>query len=138
MSNTVIFIPVNERSVALKFYEEVMQFTRHGSDFYPSKEETSVRINLLDVNEQDRRERGLEEVKARFPIFRYYIERNFLSHCRGIVGRGGNFEMAREHPGGYFARIIDPFGNTFEIMCDSFDESDNLVEPFNWPFFDRY
>jgi predicted enzyme related to lactoylglutathione lyase len=139
MLNSIILIPVNDWNEGDHFYKNVMRFLKTDDyDFCMPGGCSCVRINLIIVRRPEREGYGLTGVSTRFPIFRYSIEKDFFSYCKGIIERGGNFDFACENPGGYFARIIDPFGNTFEVMCDSFEEADKTIDPFQWPFYNRY
>lgn len=139
MLNSIILIPVNDWGEGERFYKDVMRFSKiDGHDFFTPGGCSCVCINLIIVRDFDRDGYGLVSGRPRFPIFRYSILKDFLSYCKGISERGATFDFACENPGGYFARVIDPFGNTFEIMCDSFDDADNTIDPFQWSFYRRY
>lgn len=130
MTKIQIIIPVKHPKVAMKYYCEIMGFTKNeGLLFLPGHtEEVALRMMLAgeDTHHSHREEK--------LPIFSYMVEKNFLSYCFELHQRGAIFESAGSHPGGFYAYVNDPEGNQFEICCESFEEDEN-VDTEAMPFF---
>lgn len=122
-----IFIPIKDKSVGIEFYKDKMGFEKEGYDYYPPFFPKTVSLRLIIVD--DGAEYNLDFSKKRFSIFQYEIDRNFLSYCKRLQENGVKFEKVMSDPGGYWGEITDPFGNTFDIKCNNFDEEDTGIEP---------
>ena len=137
MENVKILIPVPDLDIADEFYGRVMGFTMKG-DVFVLQGYSNVDLLLQRAPEEFATSDDTGCNENRFPIFRYSVEKNFLSYCNKLLSRGVKFEIIGAHPGGYAGRIIDPFGNTFEVECDNLDEVDSTLDPNKWPCYKRF
>jgi predicted enzyme related to lactoylglutathione lyase len=130
-----IIIPVLDYEKIERYYKEVLLFELKDDLFLLPNNARDVGLKLLIV---DAASRESSPPRRHFPIFNFSISANFLSYCDRLVSQGGLFESVISHPGGYYARLSDPEGNQFEIECESFDEENEELDPFSWPFYKRY
>lgn len=135
MNKITIIIPVENYEILEEYYRDVLSFPLHEGLFFLPVETSDVALRLIIIDEEAKS--GFPP-KKRFPIFRYRLEKNFLSYCNKIYENGALIEMACSTPGGYYARVSDPAGNQFEIECYSFDEDDSSINSSTTPLFFRY
>ena len=135
MTKIIIIIPVENYDEAVHYYRDILSFPFQNQLFFLPVGTLDVALKIMILD---------EESKVNFPprkhfqIFRYMLEKNFLSYCKRIYENGALVEMACATPGGYYARVADPAGNRFEIECNSFDEDDTTVDSSTMPFFFSY
>lgn len=130
-----IIIPVSDYEKVERYYKDVLRFELKDDLFFFPDGPRDVALKLLIV---DAASRETSPPPRHFPIFSFLICRDFLSYCDGLMSRGAVFEALISHPGGYYARLSDPEGNQFEIECEKFDEVNGALDPFSWPFYQRY
>ncbi|WP_143080849.1 VOC family protein [Variovorax sp. YR750] len=82
--------------------------------------------NLIGVGGRNEKDRGA--------IYEFSIEKNFPSFCQSLMESGVEFDMLAHTPGGYFARVLDPSGNSIEIVSESFEDDLN-VDISNWSIY---
>lgn len=137
VQNVKILIPVPDLDIADEFYGNAMGFTLK-DDVFMLPGYGNIELLFQRAPEEFSDSNGKNSNEIRFPLFRYSVDRNFLSYCNERLSKGVRFEIIGTHPGGYAGRIIDPFGNTFEVECDSFDEDDSSIDPNEWSCFKRF
>ena len=130
-----IIIPVSDYEKVERYYDDVLRFELQDGLFFLPNGARDVALKLIIV---DAASRETSPPRRHFPIFGFWIRRNFLSYCDELMSRGAVFEAVISHPGGYYARLSDPEGNQFEIECENFDEVNGALDPFSWPFYQRY
>lgn len=130
-----IIIPVSDYEKVERYYDDVLRFELQDDLFFLPNGARDVALKLIIV---DAASRETSAPRRHFPIFGFLIPRNFLSYCDELMSRGAVFEAVISHPGGYYARLSDPEGNQFEIECENFDEVNGALDPFSWPFYQRY
>jgi hypothetical protein len=135
MNPVKIIIPVSNYHEAKLYYENVLQLKFEDGLFLLPGEIKNVALKLLIVDPVSKIECP---PRVYFPIFNFSVARNFFSYICKLYGNNANIEKAAGHPGGYYALISAPDGNQFEIECDNFDEDDESIDPFFWPFYNRY
>ena len=69
--------------------------------------------------------------RDREALYEFFIEKNFPSFCQKLKESGVEFDMLARTPASYFARILDPSGNSVEIISESF-EDDFGVDVSGW------
>ncbi len=69
--------------------------------------------------------------RERASLYEFFVEKNFPSFCRSLKEKGVGFDMLARTPGFYFARIVDPSGNSIELKSESF-EDDLGVDLSGW------
>ncbi|MFL6635308.1 MAG: VOC family protein [Massilia sp.] len=130
-----IIIPVLDYEKIERYYKEVLQFELKDDLFFLPSGACEVALKLLIIDAASREDRL---PRRHFPIFNLSVPANFLSYCDKLMSQGALFESVISHPGGYYARLSDPEGNQFEIECESFDEVNGALNPYNWPVYKRY
>lgn len=135
MTKTTIIIPVDDYNEVGRYYRDALSFSSREGLFFLPATTADVALKLMIVDEEAKAD---FPPKKRFPIFRYGLEKNFLSYCKKIYENGGLIEMACAVPGGYYARVSDPADNQFEIECESFEEEDSSIDSSTMPFFFSY
>jgi hypothetical protein len=130
-----IIIPASDYDRVAAYYRKLFMVTDDDDLLYLPVDGKDVALKVVRVSleAQD----GYPPQK-RFPIFEYELERNFLSHCLRMHRCGAIFEKAFEYPGGFYARVRDPEGNQFGIVCESFEEEYETIDVNDLPFFFRY
>ena len=133
-----LMVPIDDPDIALRFYLDVLGFEKIEYNIYfPEGKCRNVELILMNSDKESRQKYlMLNNNFARYPLFRYRVNENFLSYCKKILDGGGRFDMLIMTPGGYYARVIDPFGNSFEIECDSFNDI-NDIDTSEWDFYRR-
>lgn len=135
MAAVNIIIPIFDYEKMERYYKDVVFFEQWEDLFILPHGTRDVALKLVIV---DAASREASQSRRLFPIFNFPIPNNFLSYCDELMSRGTLFESVISHPGGYYARVSDPKGNQFEIECESFDEKNGALNPFDWPFYARY
>ena len=122
-----ILIPVDNHIIARQFYLEILQFQEINSCMYfPFEYCRNVQVLLINADEESKKRNiMLQTNEIRFPIARYFLPKNFPTYCKKLYESKVKFNQLLLIPGGYFAEISDPFGNSFEIWCDDFEDSNN-------------
>jgi hypothetical protein len=69
---------------------------------------------------------GKSGEKDRGALYEFSLEKNFPSFCLGLKEKGVRFDMLARTPGFYFARIMDPSGNSIEIISENFEDDLNV------------
>lgn len=129
----LIIVPTKNYEALEIFYKETLLFPEDDDGFMiPGHERQNIRLHL----QIDRSEDWVN--RKRNTYFRYSVDKNFLSYCKTLKGRGVVFEVVGSTPGGYAAKFSDPDGNPIEIECDSFDEVDKSIDPSEWACYKRY
>ena len=135
MAPVKIIIPVSDYEKVERFYRDVLQFELQEDLFFLPNGARDVALKLLIV---DAASRETSPPRRHFPIFSFLLRSNFMSYCDKLMSQGAVFESVISHPGGYYALLSDPEGNQFEVECENFDEVNEGVDPFSWPFYKRY
>lgn len=115
-----ILVPVNSEELAKSFYAHALGLDCDGDGFILPGSGGSVRILYQYLDERTKKE--YDWPSRRFPLFRYEVEGGLGGILNRITLAGGEIDFLCEHPGGYMARIKDPFLNQLEIECPNFDE----------------
>lgn len=68
----------------------------------------------------------VENKKDKESLYEFFVEKNFPTLCQNLKERGVEFDMLARTPGFYFARIMDPSGNSIEIISESFEDDLNF------------
>lgn len=135
MPAVTVVLPVADMKRSRKHYRDVFGFREEAGLFYLPTTDAAAALELRPLTQQDA---AAVPSGRKFMSFEYEIAKNFQSCFMAMFERGASFDMACEHPGGYFARVSDPDGNQFEIHCASFEEDEPLVDPWRAPFYFRY
>lgn len=135
MKNVNIIIPVTDYEEAERYYRLIFPASSENGTFLLPVESKNIAIKIMIIDEEAKDE---FPPRKHFPIFGYILERNFLSYCNEIFAKGAHIETACATPGGYYARVSDPFGNQFEIECNNFEETDPTIDTSKLPFFYSY
>jgi predicted enzyme related to lactoylglutathione lyase len=134
-----ILIPVHDYDGATSYYRDILGFNLEEKEedlIYLPTGDTGVALKILNINAEAAP--FFPPSDKRFPIFSYFVEKNFLSYCLKLYERGAIFEKAFEYPGGYYTEVSDPAGNKFSIECDNFEEDERPVDTNKMPFFFVY
>ncbi|WP_338767672.1 hypothetical protein [Massilia sp. METH4] len=133
MTTVNIIIPVTAETYETvnSYYKDILRFEENEGLFFLPIPNKTVGLLLMYARSDSV---ILPPDSRRLPMFSFHIERDFPTYCTELYKRGAVFDMACNHRGGYYARIIDPLGNPFEIWCDS-EEDEAGTDPFELPFF---
>jgi catechol 2,3-dioxygenase-like lactoylglutathione lyase family enzyme len=55
-------------------------------------------------------------------LYEFFVEKNFPSFCERLKNKGVEFDLVARTPGFYIARIVDPSGNSIEVICEDFED----------------
>lgn len=130
MPNIEINVPTLDQDLSGDFYKK-MGFKQHYNCFDIPDTRCTVVLMNSDLE--------FEELSKNLPIFKFFIEKNFLTYCQNLITNDIKFKLFSQHPGGYTARVIDPSGNSIEMECNEFeDDNQDSIDPKNWSFYIRY
>ncbi|MCL9807526.1 hypothetical protein NAT51_18520 [Flavobacterium amniphilum] len=134
-----ILLPIFNEEKANEFYIEILEFTQEKSCIFLPNSNNQVELLYQNIrNEQIEKYSYLQTDFDKFPLFRYEIKNNFLQFIKKLIDNNVIILTMLSHPGGYFARIQDPFFNTLEVICEEFDNDDqDSINPNEWDFYQR-
>ncbi|MGG6229984.1 hypothetical protein [Tenacibaculum sp. SDUM215027] len=134
-----ILLPIFNEEKANEFYIETLKFHQENYTLFLPNSNNNVEILYQIIrNEQLEKYPYLQNNSVRFPLFRYEIENNFLSFIKKLVDNKVVVLTMLSHSGGYSARIQDPFFNTFEVICEEFDDvNQDSINLNDWAFYQR-
>ncbi|SDI44645.1 VOC family protein [Variovorax sp. OV700] len=55
-------------------------------------------------------------------LYEFFVEKNFHSFCEHLKNKGVEFDLVARTPGFYIARIVDPSGNSIEVICEDLED----------------
>ncbi|WP_447745259.1 VOC family protein [Variovorax boronicumulans] len=126
MKRFTIHVPMLRKKGMLEqmeaFYEEILRYERDSElNVFRVPGHLSLAIcfkysNLVEGSSG----------KDKNSLYEFFIEKNFPSVCRDLKEKGVEFDMLARTPGFYFARILDPSGNSIEIISESFEDDSNF------------
>ena len=120
-----IFLFTDDYDRLHDFYVNILGFVETVDVLaFPGRDGDSVGIWLL--NNSENKNVGVS-------YFGYEIETDFLSYCDSLISLGVRFELVGSLPIGYIARFFDPDGNTIQLSCESFDDTED-VDISKWDF----
>lgn len=129
-----IHIPMLRKKEMLEkmnaFYEEILGYERDlelNVLRVPNNPDLAVCFKYSDLTQR-------RNEKEKGSLYEFFVEKNFPSLCQNLKERGVEFDMLARTPGFYFARIMDPSGNSIEIISESFEDDFNF-DISNWSIY---
>lgn len=137
---TTCVIPVSDYDLAVDFYTKKINFKSIDNDTYVFEEGyNKLKLIFYTITEEVLDNYPYLDIQSpRFPSFQISLEKNFLTFIDQLVRVDIKVLEFLYFPGGYYSVIQDPFFNTFQVVCENFeDENAHSIKPEKWSFYKR-